>query len=100
MNWNDSNVIYPKQSCEIEGEIFCISDGEQIGLGIWVNMSSEEPEAGHDQDEYDFKIIGGFIDPKFWVGPISKSIFYAIIYSERLDLPKKKQAMRFLRKGK
>jgi hypothetical protein len=89
MKWNDSNIIYPKQTCEIQDEIFCISDGKEIGLAIWVNLCSENPDCGADQDEYDFKIIGGFIEPKFWVGPISKSIFCALIYSEKLELPKK-----------
>lgn len=94
MKWNDSNIIYPKQTCEIQDEIFCISDGKEIGLAIWVNLCSENPDCGADQDEYDFKIIGGFIEPKFWVGPISKSIFYALIYSEKLELSKINQLER------
>ena len=57
MEWNDSKKIYPKQTCDLQDEIFCISDGEKIGLAIWVNLFSENPDCGASQDEYDFKII-------------------------------------------
>ena len=86
--WNDSSKIYPKQTCDLQDEIFCISDGQTIGLAIWVNLCSEDPECGADQDEYDFKVFGDYIEPKFWIGPISKSNFFATYYQSQLRTTK------------
>lgn len=72
MEWNNSSKIYPKATCKLEDEIFCISDGEEVGLAMWINLHKEFPEQGHDCDEYDFKCLGPYIEQKFWIGPINK----------------------------
>lgn len=72
MKWNNSCEIYPKPTCDLEDEIYCISDGKQIGLAIWVNLCKEDPDCGADHDEYEFKCLGRFIESKFWVGPINR----------------------------
>jgi hypothetical protein len=86
MKWNNFKKIQPKNSCEIENEIFCISDGKEIGLAMWVNLCKEDPDCGADHDEYDFKCLGSYIKSKYWVGPINRIYVYNNEYISEVSL--------------
>ncbi len=72
IEWNDYSLKGPEASCSMEDELFCVSDGQTIGLARWANLMCEYPEGGYDYDEYDFKNLGDYIDINFWVGPINR----------------------------
>ena len=77
MKFFDSKKILPKCTDDLQEEVFCVSNVKQVGLARWANLSDEEPDGGHDHDEYEFKYIGCYVDPLFWMGPI-EGVFVSI----------------------
>ena len=71
--WNHRDDNWPKATCDLKDHIFIVSDGCEMTLARWVDLCSEDPDCGADQDEFDFLPIKK-MEIIYWYGPVCGSL--------------------------